>query len=101
MGTNRVGTWCVVVVLATSALACTSTKSRCETVCDWLKSCAGGDVTCSDSDIDKCVDEYDDKGDSCQDAFDEFSDCVDDNESCDKVQKECIGEATEYVSKCG
>ena len=100
MGTNRVGAWWVVVALATSALGCTSTKSRCESLCDWLKKCSSTDVTCSDSELDECVDDYKDQKDSCQDAFDDLADCVDDN-SCDGVQKECVGEATEYLSKCG
>jgi hypothetical protein len=89
--------------LSLGLLGCTSTSSRCETLCEWADKCStDSTATCSESDIDQCVDEYDDESDGCQDAFDEFADCVDDEDSnCSSVQNQCVGEATEFVEQCG
>jgi hypothetical protein len=86
-----------------SLIGCTSTESRCETVCKWANQCAEITVDCSsDAEIEECVDEYDDKGDGCQDAFDDFADCVDEEElTCSAVQEHCVGEASEYLEQCG
>jgi hypothetical protein len=72
-------------------------------MCKWLNQCGELAIDCSsDTEIDKCVENYDDKGDGCQDAFDEFADCVDEeNLTCSAVQEHCVGEAGEYVEQCG
>ena len=88
--------------MSLGALGCTSTESRCETLCEWADKCATGEtVSCTDAEIDECVDEYDDEKSACQDAFDELADCIDDEEQvCSDVQEHCVGEATEFLEQC-
>ncbi len=88
--------------LGLSLVGCTSTESRCETLCKWANQCGDIPIDCTDAEIDECVEEYDDHDDGCQDAFDEFAECVDEeNLTCSAVQEHCIGEAGEYVEQCG
>jgi hypothetical protein len=94
--------WWVRICLFSSLVGCTATESRCETLCKWASQCGDIAIECSDSEIDECVEEYDDHDDACQDAFDEFADCVDEeNLTCSAVQEHCVGEAGEYVEQCG
>src|SRR5687768_6306338 len=98
METNR---W-VRIGLCLSLIGCTSTESRCETLCKWASQCGDIPIECTDAQIDECVENQDDKGDGCQDAFDEFADCVDEeNLTCSAVEENCLGEAGEYVEQCG
>jgi hypothetical protein len=63
--------------------------------------CGDVPISCSDSVIDECVEDYNDYDSGCQDAFDEFADCVDEeNLTCSEVQEHCVGEAGEYVEQC-
>jgi len=90
-----------VFFFAVGAAGCTSTESRCETLCGWVDNCTEDAVTCSEADIDECVDDYDTKSDDCQDAFDDFADCVDDADKvCSKVESSCLGEAAEFLEQC-
>jgi hypothetical protein len=85
--------------LSLGLLGCTSTESRCETLCDWSEKCSTDETSCS---VNQCVDEYDDSSDDCQDAFDDFADCVDDEDlSCSGVESQCLGEAVEFIEQCG
>jgi hypothetical protein len=91
------------LLLSFGLLGCTSTESRCETLCHWANKCGGTEtnITCSDDAIDECVDSYDDEGDSCQEAFDDFADCVDEeDQNCSSVENNCIAEGTEFVERC-
>jgi hypothetical protein len=91
------------LVFGLSLLGCTSTESRCETLCKWANQCGDIAVDCSnDAEIDECVEEYDDLDADCQDAFDDLVDCVDEeNLTCSAVEEHCLGEAGEYVEQCG
>lgn len=81
-------------------LGCTSTESRCETICEFSEKCST-DETSSDCSVNECVDEYEDSSDGCQDAIDEFADCIDDeDQNCSDVQSNCIGEAFEVLEQC-
>jgi hypothetical protein len=83
-------------------LGCTSTESRCETVCHYGQKCLEATATCSESEIDQCVNAYDNASDSCQDAFDEAADCVDEQEvNCSGVMKQCVtAETTAALDRC-
>jgi hypothetical protein len=100
MGTRRVGSYWALVLLGATATGCTSTRARCETLCDWVNKCSGLKTECSDSQLDECVDEYNDKGNDCQDAFDDFADCLDDHDMCEDVENHCVGEAAEFNEQC-
>jgi hypothetical protein len=98
MSTRR---W-VGLCLSLGLLGCTSTESRCETICHFGQKCVtGSTATCSEAEIDECVDDYDDESDGCQDAFDEFADCIEEEETnCSDVENRCVGEATEVLEQC-
>jgi hypothetical protein len=89
--------------LSLGFLGCTSTESRCETLCEFSKKCptGGASLDCSEAGIDKCVDDYDAQSERCQDALDELADCIDEeDQSCSGVQSQCEGEATEVFAHC-
>jgi len=100
MGTRRVGSYGCLVLLGFLATGCsTSTKDRCEALCDWLHRC-GGSATCTDAQIDECVDNYEKLDDDCQDAYDDFADCLDDNDECSDAGTECSSEASAVIKHC-
>jgi hypothetical protein len=90
------------LTLGLGLLGCTSTEDRCEVLCQWIDKCeAAVEVTCSRSDIDRCVEEYVAKSAHCQDVIDELADCVDEQDkSCPDVRTQCGGQATEYLLQC-
>jgi hypothetical protein len=93
--------WWVRVCLCLSLVGCTSTESRCETLCKWADQCTELSANCSDADIDDCVEDIEDQDSGCQDGFDDFVDCLDDQDLvCSDIEEHCVGEFSEYVEQC-
>ena len=93
----------LLLCLGVGLLGCTSTESRCETLCQAGEKCGASALMldCSESGIDRCVDEYDRENEACQDAFDNAADCIEEQDlSCPGVQNKCIGQLSELASRC-
>lgn len=98
---NRVLGRCCLLVFFGLVLGCESNESRCETLCDWIDECSDQSVACSDSEIEECADDIDDTDSDCEDAFGEFTDCLEDQDlDCSDVEKNCVGEAAEWLEQC-
>ena len=84
------------------AMGCSSARDSCESLCEWLDRCGGdvADVSCSDSQIDACVDNYHDLDGDCQDAYDDFAECLEDTNKCEEAGKECLDEANTVQKEC-
>lgn len=88
MGTRQDGSYWGLVLFGFLATGCSSARDSCETVCQWLERCTPAG-TCTDADVDKCVDEYDRVDDACQDALDDYADCLHDQTECEQATRIC------------
>jgi hypothetical protein len=100
MGKRSVGTFWGLVLLVAGATGCTSNKGNCETYCKWMDRCGGGDVSCSDTDLEDCADVIENRGGDCEDAFADFADCLDDNDKCEDAASDCLSEAEAVTKQC-
>ena len=102
MGKWRGGRYLGLVLFGFLATGCGSARDSCESLCHWLDRCAGDDVSvsCSDSQIDACVDNYHDLDGDCQDAYDDFAECLDDTNKCEDAASECTDEAKTVQTEC-